>query len=225
MVGSKQEGWSMKVDEIWRFQLVRGFTNDISRGACLLTAVSWLVHGRHSDQPPGVCRLLARCGREVNDILANEDRQRLKIFICRLAGSKDNEAMERRARLFVDVVMRGILEAEGLPFESRLSARLTWASARFSILLGGWGSAAGKVIHAFRRRYRKAEGRRKVYFVDLICRAFDEALRAGNQGKIDPVHAASSMNAYEKIMMISKRDSPFATTRVFSKENVALSKG
>jgi hypothetical protein len=83
----------MKVDEIWRFQLVRGFTNDISRGACLLTAVSWLVHGRHSDQPPGVCRLLARCGREVNDILANEDRQRLKVFICRLAGSKDNEAM------------------------------------------------------------------------------------------------------------------------------------
>ena len=50
-------------------------------------------------------------------------------------------------------------------------------------------------------------------------------MRAGNQGKIDPVNAASSMNAYEKIMMISKREFPFATTRVFSKENVALSKG
>ena len=206
----------MNVDEIWQFQLVRGFSNDISRGACLLTAVSWLVHGRHSDRPVGVCRLLARCGRQVNDILANEDRQRLKIFICRLAGSKDTEAMERRARLFVDMVMRGILEAEGLPLGSRSSARVAWASARFSILLGGWENAAGKVIHAFRRRYRKAEGLRKVYFVDLICKAFDEALRAGNQGEIDPVHAASSMSAYENMMRISKRECPFTTTRGFS---------
>lgn len=206
----------MNVDEIWRFQLVRGFSNDISRGACLLTAVSWLVHGRHSDRPVGVCRLLARCGRQVNDILANEDRQRLKIFICRLAGSKDNEAMERRARLFVDVVMRGILEAEGLALGSRSLARLAWASARSSILLGGWENAAGKVIHAFRRRYRKAEGLRKVYFVDLICKAFDEALSAGNQGDIDPVHAASSMSVYEKMMRISKKECPFNTTRAFS---------
>src|ERR1700722_7135314 len=139
MVGSKQEGWSMKVDEIWRFQLVRGFTNDISRGACLLTAVSWLVHGRHSDRPAGVCRLLARCGPEVNDILANEYRQRLKIFICRLAGSKDTEAMERRARLFVDVVMRGILEAEGLRLGGRSAALLAWGWAGVFFFLGGGG--------------------------------------------------------------------------------------
>jgi hypothetical protein len=206
----------MDVDQIWRFQLVRGFSNDVSRGACLLTAVSWLVHGKRSDRPAGVCRVLARCGRQVNDILANEDRQRLKIFICRLAGSKDTAAMERRARLFVDVVMRGILQAEGLPLGSRSSARLAWSSARFSIFLGGWENAAGRAIDAFGRRYRKAEGPRRAYFVDLICRAFDETLRAGKQGEIDPVHAAKAMEIYEQLTMISKRRCPFMTSRVFS---------
>ena len=205
----------MDVDQIWRFQLVRGFSNDVSQGACLLTAVSWLVHGKRSDRPAGVCRVLAQCGRQVNDILANEDRQRLKTFICRLAGSKDADAMERRARLFVDVVMRGILQAEGLPLHSRSSARLIWSSARFSLFFGGWEDAAGKAIEAFRRRYRKAEGPRKAYFVDLICKAFDEALRAGKQGEIDPVHAANAMSAYEQLTRISKKGCPFRTTGVF----------
>ena len=76
---------------------------------------------------------------------------------------------------------------EGLPLGERLSVRLVWASARFWIPSVGGRMRRGKVIHEFRRRYRKAEGLRKVYFVDLICKAFDEALRAGNQGEIDPV--------------------------------------
>ena len=41
----------MDVDEIWRFELVRGFSNDVYRGACLLTAISWLIYGRHNDRP------------------------------------------------------------------------------------------------------------------------------------------------------------------------------
>ena len=91
--------------------------------------------------------------------LHDEDRQRLKIFICRLAGSKDTEAIERRARLFVDVVMRGILEAEGLPLGSRSSARFAWASARFLFSLAGGRMRPGKLS----MRSAGATGKPKVY--------------------------------------------------------------
>ena len=95
----------MDVDQIWRFELVRGFSKDVYRGACLLTAISWLIYGKRNDRPATVCSILAQCGRQVNDILADDDRQRLKIFICRLAGSKDCEAKKRRTRIFVDVLI------------------------------------------------------------------------------------------------------------------------
>ena len=50
----------MELNEIWRFDLVRGFSGDPSQGACLLTAVSWLVDGKLTDRPKSVCPLLAQ---------------------------------------------------------------------------------------------------------------------------------------------------------------------
>ena len=153
---------------------------------------------------------------QVNDILANEDRQRLKDFIRRLSGSKDPGAMDRRGTSFSSIwSCKAFWKQNGLRrLGCRSSARVAWASARFSSSLGGCTSAAEKLsMRPASRRYRKAKGLRKVYFVDLICKAFDEALSAGNQGDIDPVHAASSMSAYEKTMRISKKECPFTTTR------------
>jgi hypothetical protein len=86
----------MDVNRIWRFELVRGYSPNPREGACLLTAVSWLVHGKHSDQPPCVCPVLAQFGRITNDIFETEDRQRLKGFIYRLAGSRDAAAIQDR---------------------------------------------------------------------------------------------------------------------------------
>ena len=101
--------------DLGRFELVRGFSKRrLSWGVSFLTAISWLIYGKRNDRPATVCSILAQCGRQVNDILADDDRQRLKIFICRLAGSKDCEAKKRRTRIFVDVVMRGLLEMDGL---------------------------------------------------------------------------------------------------------------
>ena len=74
----------MDLNEIWRFDLVRGFTRNLSHGACLLTAVSWLVDGKLTDRPRCVCHLLAQFGRHANDILYQKDRQQLKAFTYRL---------------------------------------------------------------------------------------------------------------------------------------------
>ena len=146
-----------------------------------------------------VCSILAQCGRQVNDILADDDRQRLKIFICRLAGSKDCEAKKRRTRIFVDVVMRGLLEMDGLSPRERMSIRLGLASARFWIWLGPLAQPAARASEIFEKHYTRAQDPQRARFVDLICKAFDEALNAGKQGEIDPVQAAGAMTAYERM--------------------------
>ena len=149
--------WPLDVDQIWRFRLVRGFSKDVHRGACLMTAISWLIYGKRNDRPASVCRILAQCGRHVNDILMDEDRQWLKIFICRLAGSKDPEAKKRRARIFVDVVMRGLLEMDGLSPSDRMSIRLGLASARFWIWLGPLAQPVARAIENFGKHYTRAQ--------------------------------------------------------------------
>ena len=199
----------MDVDQIWRFELVRGFSKDVHRGACLLTAISWLVDGKRNDRPASVCSLLAQCGRQVNDILSDDDRQRLKFFICRLAGSKDCEAKKRRARIFVGVVMRGLLETDGLSPRDRMSIRITLASARFWIWLGPLTQVA-RAIEEFGKHYKRAQDPQRAHFVDLICKAFDEALNAGKQGEIDPVQASDAMTAYERMTGIRSASAEFS---------------
>ena len=121
------------------------------------TAISWLVDEKRNDRPATVCRILAQCGRQVNDILADDDRQRLKVFISRLAGSKDSEAKKRRTRIFVDVLLRGLLETDGLSPRERLSIRLGLASARFWIRLGPLAQPAARAIEIFEKHYTRAQ--------------------------------------------------------------------
>jgi hypothetical protein len=210
MLHTKQEDGPMDVDQIWRFELVRGFSSDVHRGACLLTAISWLVDGKRNDHPATVCRILAQCGRQVNDILAGGDRQRLKIFICRLAGSKDCEAKKRRTRIFVDVLLRGLLETDGLSPRERLSIWLGLTSARFWIRLGPLAQPAARAVEMFEKHYKRAQEAQRVRYVDLICKAFDEALNAGKQGEIDPVQAADAMTAYERMTGVRSSSAEFS---------------
>lgn len=188
----------MELKEIWRFELVRGFTRDPSHGACLLTAVSWLVDGKLTDRPKSVCPLLAQFGRHANDILYRKDRQRLKAFVYRLAHSRDASVIERRAHIIVNGIMRGILDicpAHGL---DRLVAYLAWASAICSLKFGWYRAAADRALFGFARLYRRWDRYGRAQLVDSLCRTFDEALRAGKEGDIDPVRAAAAMEQYER---------------------------
>ena len=93
MLHPKQGDGPMDVDQIWQFELVRGFSKDVYRGACLLTAMSWLIYGKRNDRPATVCSILAECGRQVNDILADDDRQRLKnCLVRRICGRRQAPA-------------------------------------------------------------------------------------------------------------------------------------
>jgi hypothetical protein len=109
------------------------------------------AESRRATPRPIARRILAQCGRQVNDILADDDRQRLKVFICRLAGSK---AKKRRTRIFVDVLLRSLLGTDGLSPRERLSIRLGLASARFWIRLGPLAQSAARAIEMFEKHYK-----------------------------------------------------------------------
>jgi hypothetical protein len=126
------------LNEIWRFDLVRGFTRDPSHGACLLT-----------DRPKCVGPLLAQFGRHADDILYQYDRQRL-----RLAGSQDASAIERRARIIVSGIVYGILERGRALDPDRFVTYLVRACAIFWLRLGFYRGAVDVALTGFRRRYR-----------------------------------------------------------------------
>jgi hypothetical protein len=71
---------------VWRFDLVAaGESPDPVNGNCVMSAVSWFTDGTLSDHPPCACPVLAACCRVVNDGSQEEHRQKLKVFIPRLA--------------------------------------------------------------------------------------------------------------------------------------------
>ena len=186
----------MELKEVWRFDLVRGFSGDPSQGACLLTAVSWLVDGKLTDRPKCVCPLLAQFGRHANDILYQRDRQRLRAFIYRLAGSRDSSAIERRTHIIVDGIMRGVLnECPALGLD-RLVAYLAWARAICSLRLGWYRAAADRALFGFAKLYERPGRDRRAQLVNVLCMTFDEALSAGREGEIDPVRGAAAMDRY-----------------------------
>ena len=189
---------AVELKEIWRFDLVRGFTRDPSHGACLLAAVSWLVDGKLTDRPKCVCPLLAEFGRHANDVLYQKDRQRLKAFIYRLAGSRDEPAIERRARIIVSGIVYGILERGRALDTGRFVTYLAGARAAIFLRLGFYCSAVDVALTDFRRRYQGQPRARQEYLVDILCKTFDEALSAGQEGERDPVLAAAAMDRYER---------------------------
>ena len=139
----------MDLNEIWRFDLVRGFSGDPSQGACLLTAVSWLVDGKLTDRPKCVCPLLAQFGRHANDNLYQRDRQRLQSLHLQVGRQSGLSAIERRAHIIVDGLMSGILnECPALGLD-RLVAYLAWARAVCSLRFRWYRAAADRALFGF----------------------------------------------------------------------------
>lgn len=89
------------IKNIWQFDLRRGSGTDPATGACLLDAVSWLEYGHLGDHPECVCPVIAEFGRQVNDALNGQSRQRLKPYIPRLIGTVDPAAEYLRAEYLV----------------------------------------------------------------------------------------------------------------------------
>jgi len=149
--------------------------------------VSYIEYGELGDHPPCVCPVLAAFGRGVNDAMSHEGRQRLKIFIPRLVGTVDPEAVQPRAEYLAWQAVRVFapiaLDAAGLTSEA---AKLR----RFS----GSLKKAAEVLDAASRIAADASAAAAAM---CIASAASAALSAAANG---PVNAAwSAENAAAKV--------------------------
>jgi hypothetical protein len=150
-------------------------------------------------RPKCACPLLAQFGRHANDIVYQKDRQRLKAFIYRLAGSRDASAIDRRAHIIVNGIMRGVLDISPARGPDRWVTYLIWARAIFFLGIGWYSSATNVVLTGFAMHYQGQPRARREALVKVLCKTFDEALSAGREGQIDPAHAAVAMDRYERV--------------------------
>lgn len=86
-----------------RIDLGRGGHPGPEAGACVMEAVAFVAGENWSDTPHCASPLLAGFMRAWNDLLDDRDRQQLKRYIVRLAGSRGTHDQEQaRARIIAD---------------------------------------------------------------------------------------------------------------------------
>jgi hypothetical protein len=83
----------------WPYVLIKGHTDDASTGACAMAAVSWLMHGKHSDRPECACPVLTSFIIPANDAMPADVRQRFLPYLHRIAGSRSEEHEAARTRI------------------------------------------------------------------------------------------------------------------------------
>lgn len=84
---------------VWPYVLHPGHSNDPAYGACAMDAISWLVHGEHSDAPVCACPVITAFVIEGNDSMPHDTRQRLLGYLHRIAGSRHAAYEANRARI------------------------------------------------------------------------------------------------------------------------------
>ena len=108
-------------DSLWPFALTVGTSDHPKDGACLMSAVSWLVYGDLNDRPACVSEVVAEVARNVNDLLPDYRRQALKFYIPRVIDTNAGESAERARLHFIhQYIIEELfplgLEAAGLDF-------------------------------------------------------------------------------------------------------------
>lgn len=99
----------MNISNIWKYDLRRSSTDHPANGACLFDAGMWLVYGRIGDNPPCSCPIIRRYAIGLNDMMPDDQRQRLKPFILRVVGNRDPGAGLSRLHVIVLETVRRIV--------------------------------------------------------------------------------------------------------------------
>ncbi len=104
---TRSEPWFWRsADEFGRLRLENGSHQGPDEGVCLMEAVAWLAREPHSDDPKCVCPVLGAFGRDLNDRLDVERRQRLKPLIPALVGTASDGHAEARGFMAMDWIVR-----------------------------------------------------------------------------------------------------------------------
>ena len=100
---------TIPIADLWRYDLRAGNSDHPRHGACLYDAANWLLYGRIGDDPPCACPVIRKYAIGLNDAMPDPVRQRLKPFILRVIGNRDQAAEPARLRLIVLETARRIL--------------------------------------------------------------------------------------------------------------------
>jgi len=89
--------------------LQKGSHTTVDDGMCAMEAVAWLVDEPHSDHPICTCPVLAAYVRALNDRMPDDFRHRLKEYIPRLIGTRNDTLELERMRCLAWAVLTKIL--------------------------------------------------------------------------------------------------------------------
>ncbi len=184
--------------DLWKYDLRRGSTDHPRNGACLYDAANWIVYGEIGDNPPRACPVIRTYAFCLNDLLPDNERQRLKLFILRVVDNRDPENEPSRAEYLVQRIANVItpmpLEATGLmggaiyravPFVAISTARAAAANAflaEAAIAEACWEDAAvyaAEAVDAAAKAVSNSRTRNRVY--DAAIETLDGALKIGKQ--------------------------------------------
>lgn len=114
--------------DINTIELTSGSHDSPQAGLCVMEAVAYIKGEPHSDHPACACPVVTAFALRTNDWMNYEERQLLKPFILRIAGSKAAPEIERQraymaadyaVRVFVPLALRAAeLDEEAVKLES-----------------------------------------------------------------------------------------------------------
>ncbi len=186
------------IANLWRYDLRRGNTDHPRNGACLYDAANWIIYGTVGDDPPSACPVIRTYAFCLNDLLPDDERQRLKPFILRVVGNRDPQSEQARAEYLVqriaNVITPMALEATGLtggaiyrgvPLVAVSAARAAAARAfRAEVAIGAadWQDAAEYAADAVYAAAKAVWNTDTMYVVyDAAIETLDGALKIGKQ--------------------------------------------
>lgn len=200
------------IANLWNFDLCRGSTDHPRNGACLYDAANWILYGTVGDDPPTACPVIRAYAFRLNDLLPDDQRQRLKLFILRVIDNRDPENEAARAAYLARRVAREIVpmalksakrkgrrDDDAATFAGIARAQAAAARAALAQAATGaaeWQDVAERAAHAVAAAARAAptsRARHRVYAaaIDVL----DGVLAIGEQA--DPFDEAALRDAID----------------------------
>jgi hypothetical protein len=199
----------MQTIAIWPYTLCKGHSIDPAKGACAMAAISWLVHGKHSDAPECACPIITAYVIPANDKMPDDVRQRLLPYLHRISGSRSEAHQAARARIFQLSALRifapRALDAAGLhehaerlrslPSDVDMKTAATAAYAAANAAAYAAATAAYAAANAADAAYAAADA---AYAAYAAYAAADAAYAAANAAAnaADAAYAAANAAAY-----------------------------
>lgn len=127
--------------------LAKGGHINPEAGLCLLEAVAYVAGEPHGDHPTCTSPVLGRFGRNLNDVLPDDKRQKLRDHIPAMIGTAGDGLDEARSYIALDWLIRVYLPTF-LALHEKTREHATAAQSLAPIVDMATAKAAGRVVGA-----------------------------------------------------------------------------